>query len=93
VAKSRGIKFVEIIEPASVSGGSDLLTSMSITVRGCRPVMKAAADANGAATVEGGVRSGVPWLSRIGTYDLSLAIEGNGLLLCASLCLRAAAPR
>jgi D-3-phosphoglycerate dehydrogenase len=83
LAKSRGIKFVEVIEPAAVSGGSELLTSMSVTVRGCRPVMQAAADANGAATVEGGVRAGVPWLNRVGSYNLSLAVEGKGLLLCA----------
>ena len=85
MAKSRGIKFVEVIEPAAVSGGSELLTSMSITVRGCRPVMQAAADSTGAATVEGSVRAGVPWLSRVGTYNLSLAVEGKGLLLCAFL--------
>ena len=83
MAKSRGIKFVEVIEPAAVSGGSELLTSMSVTVRGCRPVMQAAADSTGSASVEGLVRAGLPWLSRVGSYNLSLAVEGKGLLLCA----------
>ena len=84
MAKSRGIKFVEVIEPAAVSGGSELLTSMSVTVRGCRPVLHAAADSNGAASVEGLVRGGLPWLSRVGSYNLSLAVEGKGLLLYAN---------
>ena len=84
LAKSRGIKFVEVIEPAAVSGGSELLTSMSITVRGCRPVMQAAADSAGSASVEGLVRGGLPWLSRVGSYNLSLAVEGKGLLLYAN---------
>jgi D-3-phosphoglycerate dehydrogenase len=84
LAKSRGIKFVEVIEPAAVSGGSELLTSMSVTVRGCRPVMQAAADSTGSATVEGLVRGGLPWLSRVGSYNLSLAVEGKGLLLYAN---------
>ena len=81
VAKQRGIKFVEVIEPTMRGGGPDvLLSSMSITIKGARPVLAAAADASGAVSVEGCVRAGSPWLSRVGTYDLSLAVEGPLLL-------------
>ncbi len=80
IAKQRGIKFTEVIEPA-VGGSSDaVLTSMAVTIKGAKSMLAAATDASGAVTVEGTVRAGSPWLARVGAYDMSLAIEGPLLL-------------
>ncbi len=91
IAKQRGIKFVEVVEPgagpgaSSGDGGGALLTSMAVTITGARPLLKAAAvDGGNAVTVEGVVRGGQPWLARVGSYDLSLALDGTGLLLYAN---------
>jgi D-3-phosphoglycerate dehydrogenase len=79
-AARSGLKFVEVIEPASGGNGEALLSAISVTIKGARPVLQAAVDAAGGVTVEGTVRAGLPWLSRVGAYDMSLAIEGPLLL-------------
>jgi len=57
------------------SDGKDVLTSMSVSIGTNASKFSAAVDRTGRIYIEGGVRAGLPFLTKIGGFDVDLAIE------------------
>lgn len=60
---------------------SDVLSSMSVAIGTSDTKFSAAVDKTGRIYVEGAVRSGTPFLTKIGGYDVELSVTGS-VILC-----------
>eukprot|EP00899_Mesostigma_viride_P019638 jgi/Mesvir1/27676/Mv07396-RA.1 len=81
LAKQRGLRIVEIVEPADDGSGSEaLLAKICVELRGSETNFHASTIADGAIAVEGKVRSGMPFLTRMGNFAVDVSMEGNLLL-------------
>ena len=78
VAKQRGLRITEESQP---SEGTGLLTSVVLSLSGVEPKFSSARDSKGVVTVEGAVRYGVPYLTRVGDFLVDISLEGS-VLLC-----------
>ena len=78
VAKQRGLRISEESQP---SEGTGLLTSVVLSLSGVEPKLSSARDSKGVVTVEGAVRYGVPYLTRVGDFLVDISLEGS-VLLC-----------
>lgn len=78
LAKSRGLKISEVTVR---SEGSDVLSSVSVALDTDKASFSAAVDKTGRIYIEGGVRQGNPYLTKIGGFDVELAAAGS-VLLC-----------
>lgn len=77
LAKNRGIKISEV----TVRGeGSEVLSSMSVALGTANTRFSAAVDKAGHIYIEGQVRNGSPFLTKIGSFDVELAVSGSVLL-------------
>lgn len=78
LAKGRGLRISEVTVR---SDGSDVLTAMSVSLGASKARFSAAVDKTGRIYVEGTVRAGRPYLTKIGGVDVELSVEGS-VLLC-----------
>lgn len=78
VAKQRGLRITEARLP---SDSDDVLTSVAISLGNTETRFSSARDAQGAVSVEGQVRLGVPHLTRVGDFQVDLSLEGS-VLFC-----------
>ena len=78
VAKQRALRISEERVPAD---GTDVLASVAITLPGAQPLFSSARDGKGALVVEGSVRYGVPYLTRVGDFPVDISLEGS-VLFC-----------
>lgn len=74
VAKGRGLRITE--EKVS-SGGADLLSSVVVTLAGTSTNFSSAKNKAGDIVVEGAVRYGVPYLTRVGDFAVDISLEGS----------------
>ena len=80
LAKKRGLRITETVVP---SDGESVLSSIELAVGARKSKFSPSLDAQGRISVAGTVKSGVPFLTKIGTTDVDLAIEVGGWWLCA----------
>ena len=78
LAKGRGLRIAEVTVR---SEGADVLSSMSVALGAGKAKFTAAVDKTGRIYVEGTVRAGRPYLTKIGAFDVDLSVEGS-ILLC-----------
>eukprot|EP01025_Chloroclados_australasicus_P038196 TRINITY_DN3914_c0_g1_i6.p1 TRINITY_DN3914_c0_g1~~TRINITY_DN3914_c0_g1_i6.p1 ORF type:complete len:251 (-),score=26.68 TRINITY_DN3914_c0_g1_i6:426-1133(-) len=78
LAKNRGLRISEV---SIRSDGKDALTSMSVSIGTSDSRFSAAVDKTGRIYIEGGVRAGLPFLTKIGGFDVDLAIEAGDVIL------------
>ena len=78
LAKGRGLRISEVTVR---SDGADALSSMSVSLGAGKAKFSAAVDKTGRIYVEGTVRAGRPYLTKIGGVDVELSVEGS-VLLC-----------
>ncbi|GBF92593.1 D-3-phosphoglycerate dehydrogenase, chloroplastic-like [Raphidocelis subcapitata] len=78
LAKSRGLRISEVTVR---SEGESVLSSMSVSLGAGKSRFSAAVDKTGRIYVEGTVRNGRPYLTKIGGFDVDLSVEGS-ILLC-----------
>jgi len=77
LAKNRGLKISEV----TIRGdGADVLTSCSVSIATSSSKFSAAVDRTGRIYIEGSVRNGTPFITKIGNYDVELAVAGSVLL-------------
>ncbi|GAX81228.1 hypothetical protein CEUSTIGMA_g8660.t1 [Chlamydomonas eustigma] len=77
LARNRGFKVFEV---TVYSDGSDILTSMSVSLGTNASKFSAAVDRASRIYVEGQVRNGAPFITKIGNFDLELPVQGCVLL-------------
>lgn len=73
-------RFCPALLPALLSY-SDVLSSLSVALGTGKAVFSAAVDKTGRIYVEGGVKNGTPYLTKVGGFDVELAMQGS-VLLC-----------
>ncbi|GBF97167.1 D-3-phosphoglycerate dehydrogenase, chloroplastic-like [Raphidocelis subcapitata] len=79
LAKGRGLRISEV---TIRSEGADALTSMAVSLGAAKSTFSAAVDEkSGRIYVEGTVRAGRPYITKIGGVDVELSVEGS-VLLC-----------
>eukprot|EP01023_Acetabularia_acetabulum_P044097 TRINITY_DN4420_c0_g1_i1.p1 TRINITY_DN4420_c0_g1~~TRINITY_DN4420_c0_g1_i1.p1 ORF type:complete len:619 (+),score=148.23 TRINITY_DN4420_c0_g1_i1:67-1923(+) len=78
LAQNRGLRISEVILR---SDGKDALSSMSVSIGTSESKFSAAVDRTGRIYVQGGVRAGLPFLTKIGGFDVDLAIERGDVIL------------
>lgn len=78
LAKKRGLRIVETVVPAE---GETVLESIELAVGAGKSKFTSALDLSGRISVAGEVKNGVPFLTRIGSTDVDLAIEGEVVLV------------
>eukprot|EP00803_Ostreobium_quekettii_P010135 evm.model.scf_531.9 EVM.evm.TU.scf_531.9 scf_531:60082-66578(-) len=78
LAQNRGLR---ISEMTVRSEGRTILTSMSVAIGTASSKFSAAMDTASRIYVEGCVKDDVPWLDKIGTFDVDLAMYGYVLLV------------
>jgi len=78
LAKNRGLKITELTVR---SEGSEVLTGLSVGLGTSKSKFSAAVDKNGRIYVEGNVKNGTPYLTKIGSFDVELSVQGS-VLLC-----------
>lgn len=78
LAKNRGLRISEV---TIRTDGSDVLSSLSVALGTGKAVFSAAVDKTGRIYVEGGVKNGTPYLTKVGGFDVELAMQGS-VLLC-----------
>lgn len=78
LAKKRGMRIVETVVPTD---GDSVLSSIKLAVGAKKSRFSSALDAQRRIAVEGEVKNGVPFLTRIGETDVDLAIEGEVVLV------------
>lgn len=83
VAKGRGLR---IIEEKVGSGGRDLLQSVVITLQNSQTQFSSAKDKQGDIVVEGAVRYGVPYLTRVGDFTVDISLEGSVIFCRQARC-------
>ncbi|XP_024381540.1 D-3-phosphoglycerate dehydrogenase 3, chloroplastic [Physcomitrium patens] len=78
VAKQRGLKISEERQPTD--GAIEVpLQSISVMISGVESKF-ASSESNGAITLEGKVKDGVPYLSRVGSFSVDVSLEGSIIL-------------
>jgi len=77
LAKNRGIKISEVTVR---SEGSDVLSGLSVSLGTGSSKFSAAVDKTGRIYVEGEVRNGAPFITKIGNFDVELSVQGFVLL-------------
>lgn len=60
--------------------GSDVLASLSVSLNTSVSKFSAAVDRTGRIHIEGIVRNSTPFITKIGNYDVELAVAGSVLL-------------
>lgn len=78
LAKNRGLRISEVTIRTE---GSDVLSSLSVALGTSKSTFSAAVDKTGRIYVEGSVKNGTPYLEKIGSFDVELAMQGS-VLLC-----------
>lgn len=78
LAKNRGLRISEVTVRTE---GSDVLSGLSVALGTNRSTFSAAVDKTNRIYVEGTVRSGTPYLTKIGGFDVDLSVQGS-VLLC-----------
>lgn len=78
LAQNRGL---QISEMTIRSEGRTILTSMSVAISSKSSRFSAAVDQSNRIYVKGCVKEGVPWLSKIGKFDVDLTMYGSVLLV------------
>ncbi|KAI3429279.1 hypothetical protein D9Q98_005375 [Chlorella vulgaris] len=77
LAKKRGLRIVETVVPAE---GTQVLTQIEVAV-GASTSKFSSAVVDDRIEVAGSVKSGAPFLTRVGAYDVDLALEGEVVLV------------
>ncbi|KAG2492034.1 hypothetical protein HYH03_009763 [Edaphochlamys debaryana] len=78
LARTRGLKLTEVHVRAGE--GPEVLTGMSVALGTSHSTFSAAVDRTGRIYVEGKVFRGSPFLTKIGNFDVDLAVAGSVLL-------------
>jgi D-3-phosphoglycerate dehydrogenase len=78
LAKNRGLKISEVTKAAE---GTDILSSMSVTIKSKTSLFSGALDGDKGIVVEGSVRGGQPLITKIGTFDVELSVKGSIILV------------
>jgi len=78
VAKQRGLRIAEERLP---SDRDDVLSSVAVQLVGTDTRFSSCRDESGSITVEGCVRYGVPYLTRVGSFPVDISLEGP-VLFC-----------
>eukprot|EP00882_Tetradesmus_deserticola_P003397 GHRQ01003593.1.p1 GENE.GHRQ01003593.1~~GHRQ01003593.1.p1 ORF type:complete len:538 (+),score=268.66 GHRQ01003593.1:261-1874(+) len=78
LAKNRGLRISEVTIRAE---GSDVLSSLSVALGTGKSTFSAAVDKTGRIYVEGTVKNATPYLTKVGGFDVELAMQGS-VLLC-----------
>lgn len=78
LAKNRGLRISEVTIRTE---GSDVLSSLSVALGTGKSTFSAAVDKTGRIYVEGQVKNGTPYLTKVGGFDVELAMQGS-VLLC-----------
>ena len=78
LSKARGLRIVETVVP---SDNPDILECIDVVVGSSASKFSSAKDESGRIAVGGTVKGALPFLTRIGTFDVDLAIEGEVVLV------------
>ncbi|PSC74816.1 D-3-phosphoglycerate dehydrogenase family [Micractinium conductrix] len=78
LAKKRGLRITETVVPAD---GDSVLNEIEVSIGTNKARFSSAVDKSGRITVAGCVKSGAPFLTKIGTFDIDLGIEGEVVLV------------
>lgn len=78
VAKQRGLRITEESIP---SDRGEVLSSVCIQLANTETRFSSSRDSHGSITVEGCVRYGVPYLTRVGNFQVDISLEGP-VLFC-----------
>ncbi|KAL6771313.1 PGDH1 [Auxenochlorella protothecoides x Auxenochlorella symbiontica] len=78
LAKKRGVRIVETVVP---SEGAAVLNSLEVAIVSRASRFSSAVNGRGQISVSGAVKSGKPFLTQIGDFDVDLATEGEVLLV------------
>ena len=79
LAKSRGLRIIETVVPADTG---DILDRIDVVLGSSASTFSSAKDESGRIAVGGTVKTGgLPFLTRIGTFDVDIALEGEVLLI------------
>jgi D-3-phosphoglycerate dehydrogenase len=78
LAKKRGLRIVETVVP---SDGTGVLDEIEVAIGSNKSKFSSAVTPAGRITVAGTVKSGTPFLTRIGAFDVDLAVEGEVVLV------------
>lgn len=79
LAKKRGLRIVETVVP---SDGGSILAEIGVALGASDSKFSSAKDDNGHIAVAGTVKTGgLPFLTKLGTFDVDLALEGEVLLV------------
>ncbi|KAF6266588.1 D-isomer specific 2-hydroxyacid dehydrogenase [Scenedesmus sp. NREL 46B-D3] len=78
LAKNRGLRISEVTIRTE---GCDVLSSLSVALGTGKATFSAAVDKTGRIYVEGTVKNGTPYLTKVGGFDVELAMQGS-VLLC-----------
>ena len=77
-AKQRGLRITEERQPTE---RDEILTSVSVALANTETRFSSCRDSSGAIAVEGCVRFGVPYLTRVGNFAVDISLEGP-ILFC-----------
>lgn len=77
LAKARGLRIVETVVPADEG---EILESIEVSIGTSTSKFSSAVD-GGRIRVSGAVKGGLPFITRIGSFNVELAIEGEVLLV------------
>ena len=77
-AKQRGLRITEETIP---SGRGEVLSSVALQLANTETRFSSSRDAQGSIAVEGCVRYGVPYLTRVGNFQVDISLEGP-VLFC-----------
>ncbi|GFR44138.1 hypothetical protein Agub_g5304 [Astrephomene gubernaculifera] len=78
LAKNRGLKLTEV--NVRSGEGNEVLSSMSVSLGTSASRFSAAVDKTNRIYVEGKVMNGTPFLTKIGNFDVELAVQGSVML-------------
>ncbi|MCO5613102.1 hypothetical protein L7F22_067376 [Adiantum nelumboides] len=79
VAKQRGLKILEERQPSD--GALEVpLEAMEVKIAHAESKFASALSDTGEITLEGKVKGGIPYLSRVGTFDVDISLEGSVIL-------------
>ncbi|KAG2434634.1 hypothetical protein HXX76_007528 [Chlamydomonas incerta] len=80
LARNRGLRITEVSIRAGGDGAAEVLTSMSVALGTADSKFSGAVDRTNRIYVEGRVVGGTPFLTKIGNFDVELAVQGSVML-------------
>lgn len=83
-AKNRGLRVSEV----TVRGeGNEVLTSLSVSLGTAKSKFSGAVDRTQRIYIEGQVRNGIPFITKIGSFDVELAVTVSGRYNSCVVCM------